>query len=248
MLGCYVLLFIVTAFPIRGRFNAYGLPSRLGRVTSTSPSSAKYEVTPGQWVSSSGLLSVDASPAKVSASHAMPRVSVDSFLARQSTRAVFATIEPAIGVPDRIRVTPWNSASGCTCASAIEVPRAAIEAVTPTRRRVYCCGKILTVVELHFGEPVLQDVFAQLGARSTPLPKPSPLRPTRCVEACIQARNLCMKNCKGDSECEERCQEQHVECVAECPGAEPPPDPWPEPPWPPPIPDPDPEWPEDPPS
>lgn len=93
-------------------------------------------------------------------------VGLEEFLRDQSAPRFTATIEAVEGKPDLVKVTPWAATTRqCFCHLAINVRKSAFESVTPTEDTHVCCGKTLTVVELHFkkGETIsAEEIFAQL--------------------------------------------------------------------------------------
>lgn len=91
-------------------------------------------------------------------------ISLDELLGRQSSAGVRSTVEEVPDQPDRVKVTPFVPDVGCLCHHAFTVPRDAIASVTPTGETHDCCGKTLMVVELAFADPVLNDVYRQVGA------------------------------------------------------------------------------------
>jgi hypothetical protein len=102
-------------------------------------------------------------------------ISLDALLVEQSITVTLATVEAIPDKPDLVRVTPWIPARGCACRFALDVPKRDIGKLTRTEHRHFCCGKVLSVVEIEFkDESVLSvtSVFADLSRRAASTPPP----------------------------------------------------------------------------
>src|SRR5262245_47454745 len=91
-------------------------------------------------------------------------VKLDDFLEQHSAQAgVHAIIEPG-SVSDAVKVTAWSASTGCSCASALEIPRHIVADVQPTDITHPCCGKLHKVAVLRFakGSEFMADVLSQL--------------------------------------------------------------------------------------
>ena len=88
----------------------------------------------------------------------------------QQPDVVQATIERIDSDPDRVRITPFVPGVGCLCSVAVTVPKTAIRSLTTTDETHRCCGKVVTVVEVEFGDETTRDVFSQLPGIAAPTP------------------------------------------------------------------------------
>ena len=155
-------------------------------------------------------------------------ISLDELLTRQERAGTVCTIEAVPDKPDRVRITPFVSGPGCSCSHGMTVPKDVIESVTTTDDTKDCCGRKLTVVEVSYADPILNDVFRQLGeaARQTARVRPArrARRGRRNTETrggtCAFEYEHCVRNCRrayplGGSayrECLAVCQEELNAC------------------------------------
>jgi hypothetical protein len=121
----------------------------------------------------------------------MDAMSLDDFLAEESKPAY--TLEPVPGDDNILKVTPWVANGGCNCQHAFEVPKQAIRSVKPTGETHPCCGKILRVVEVDFGDAKVDiaEVFRQLAAPAAREPerRTPPSMPARRA---VEAQSICV--------------------------------------------------------
>jgi hypothetical protein len=90
-------------------------------------------------------------------------VTVEQLLEIQKRETLLATLEAVPEKPNLVKVTPWFPGRGCACSSSLVVEKRSIKKLTRTGRRHFCCGKLLTVVEVEIdGKAVisLSEVFA----------------------------------------------------------------------------------------
>ncbi|MDT0485355.1 hypothetical protein [Streptomyces doebereineriae] len=90
------------------------------------------------------------------------QISVDELLLSQRESGLRATLEAIDSDESRVKVTPYMANLGCLCSIALNVPKAAIEALVKTSATHDCCGKLLSVVEVIFADKAYADAFSQL--------------------------------------------------------------------------------------
>jgi hypothetical protein len=90
-------------------------------------------------------------------------ISLDQVLDMQEhAGAPHVTVQRVAGNDEVVRVTPWSAGSPCLCGLSLQIPKAAIEAVTLTGQSHSCCGRLLPVVGLRLSDPVWSEVLSQL--------------------------------------------------------------------------------------
>jgi hypothetical protein len=96
-------------------------------------------------------------------------ISLDALLQEQEKKTLLATVEAMPGKPDMVKVTPWIPGRGCACQFAMVFQKTSIKKLTRTAHRHYCCGKMLSVVEIEIDEKAvlpLHEVFADMSMRA----------------------------------------------------------------------------------
>jgi hypothetical protein len=107
-------------------------------------------------------------------------ITLAALLQEQEKKTLLATAEAVPGKPDMVKVTPWVPGRGCACQFAMVFQKTSIKKLTRTAHRHYCCGKMLSVVELEIKENAvvpLHEVFAAMARRAAVTAMP-PRRPT----------------------------------------------------------------------
>ena len=150
---------------------------------------------------------------------------------QESGPDLFVTIERIEGSEDAVKVTPWSHGI-CQCDIALEIPKSAIESVTPTGDTHPCCGKVLSIVRPTWAERVWADVLKQLASRhvsASPQPS-SPIFPQahklaagatpaldpQCLERCYLGCSTACQGLIGQArvQCVAAC---HAACARQCP-------------------------------
>jgi hypothetical protein len=160
--------------------------------------------------------------------------SIDELLDLQDTASdLQVTVERVPGQDDVIKVTPFVAGSSCLCDIALTIPKDAIDSVTATGETHHCCGKLLSVAELSFSQPVWSDVLQQLVASaSTRVAAPDVLvgpSAGNCQAAFLACEQACVHENRAVGPCDANCAQGYRICL----GGWPPPPPPPPPPFPP---------------
>ncbi len=93
--------------------------------------------------------------------------SLDAFLALKPNPHVVVTVE--VVDDDHVKLTLRTTQGTCRCDTALVIPKAAIEAVTPTGEVAPCCGKALPLATVEFTKEtaaVLNSILSQKAAES----------------------------------------------------------------------------------
>ena len=96
-------------------------------------------------------------------------VGLDELLEIQKRQTLFATVEAVPEKSNAVKVTPWYPGRGCACGSSLVVDKKSIKKLTRTGRRHFCCGKLLSVVEIEIDVDAvmpLHEVFVLLARRA----------------------------------------------------------------------------------
>jgi hypothetical protein len=137
------------------------------------------------------------------------------------------TVERVPGKEDVVKVTPWLVSGVCLCDVALEIPKEAIDTVEVTGEKHNCCGKVLSVAQLKFHEPIWAEVLNQLTSRASATTTLAPSlfaapAPAHTVFAggpnCLQQLTICQEACarhgQRDPECDQRCMQAYQACAA----------------------------------
>lgn len=132
---------------------------------------------------------------------------LDDYLEKHQHPGFDAVLEPIVGDPTRVRLTPVLQSRGCECDRSIVIEKSQIADVDPTGRTLLCCGRLHRVVHvtLSIGATIpAMDAVVAMMARSS-----DPTDPANCHEEAIWQFKRCQNGCLGSADpekCREKCR------------------------------------------